>query len=308
MTDAPASTTADELAELLKEVRRIKVQASRLANDVMAGGYSSAFRGAGIEFDEVREYAEGDDPRAVEWNVTARTGRPHVKKYIDERELTVFFLLDLSASMDAGFGIWSARQMAARICACLALTAVRSDDKVGLLAFSERVDKFVPPKQGVGHVLRIVRDCLVLRGSSERTDVGTALDFVSHAVRRRAVVFVVSDYLSDGWQPAMQRCARRHDVVAVRMAAPELAAPAAVLTRLVDPETGARHLVDWSDTRVRAAYAQRVAGWRSRTNDDLRRAGVDRIDVPIPRGADKDAVARPILAFFRMRAQRGAKR
>jgi len=180
----------------------------------------------------VREYEEGDDPRAVDWNVTARMGRPFVKTYVDERELTVLFLLDLSASMRGGFGPWSARQMAARVCACLALSASRNDDKVGLIAFSDAVDRFVPPKKGVGHVLRIVRD----------------------------------------------------------------------------PETGDETVADWSDPRVRDAYAARVAAWRAQVADDLRRAKVDRMDVPLPRVPDRDAVARPILRFFRMRERRGEKR
>ena len=151
-----------ELAALLKEVRRIGVQSSRLVDGVMAGSYSSVFRGQGLEFEEVREYVEGDDPRAVDWNVTARIGRPYVKTYVDERDLTVLFLLDLSASMTGGFGVWSARETAARVSACLAFSAIRNGDRVGLVAFSDRVETYVPPRKGVRHALRIVRDCLSL--------------------------------------------------------------------------------------------------------------------------------------------------
>jgi len=297
-----------ELAELLAEVRRIEVQSRRLVTGAIAGGYSSVFRGSGMEFDEVREYVDGDDPRTVDWNVTARVGRPYVKKYVDERELTVLFLLDLSASMAGGFGIWSARQTAARVCGCLAFSAVANNDKVGLIAFSDRVDRFVPPAKGVGHALRIVRDALALRGASERTRMEPALELASRAVRRHAIVFLVSDFLTGGFEHALTLCARRHDVTAVRLLAPELAPPGAGLTRLRDPETGLVTVVDWSRARVRAAYAERVAAWRARTEENLRRARADRMDIPIPRVRDRNALARPILEFFRMREQRGAKR
>ena len=297
-----------ELAELLAEVRRIEVQSNRLVKGVMAGGYSSVFRGAGIEFDEVREYAEGDDPRAVDWNVTARTGRPFIKKFVDERELTLLFVLDLSASMTGGFGAWSLRQMAARVCACLGLSAHRNHDKVGLIAFARQVVKYVPAKKGLGHVLAVVRDCLALPGDAAGTAIAPALEFAVRVVRRRATMFLVSDFLAGGWQDALARCARRHDVIAVRLLAPELEPAAAGLMRLRDPESGRTTVVDWSSERVRAAYRARTADWRARTAAALQRAKVDRMDVPVPRAADKDAVARPILDFFQMRERRWARR
>jgi uncharacterized protein (DUF58 family) len=297
-----------ELSELLEEVRRIDVLAKRLVTDVMAGGYHSVFRGSGIEFDRVREYVEGDSRRSVDWNVTARMGRPFVKTYVDERELTVLFLLDLSASMAGGFSHWSARQTAARICACLALSAVRNDDKVGLIGFSDAVDRYVPPKKGVGHALRIVRDCLALPGRSARTALEPALEFAARVLRRHAILFLVSDFLADDWQHALALCARRHDVIAVRLLTPELAPPEAGLMRLRDPESGRERVVDWRDPNARAAYAGRVATRRSQVEDQLRRSKVDRMDVEISRGLDRDMVARPILKFFRMREQRGAKR
>jgi uncharacterized protein (DUF58 family) len=301
----------DDLIALLAEVRRIDVQSSRLVTNLMAGEYSSVFRGAGLEFDGVREYVEGDDPRSVDWNVTARVGRPFIKKYVDEREQTVLFLLDLSPSMGGGFGLWSARQTAARICACLALSAIRNNDKVGLLAFSDGVDRFVPPAKGVGHVLRIVRDCLALPGAGGATDLAPALEYVSRVLRRRSILFLVSDFLADGWSDALNLCARRHDVIAVRLLPPEVARPEAVdagLLRVVDPESGREDVVDFGSARVRAAFAERVAAWRARTRAAFDRARVDLMDVPIPRRPDPDTVARPILRFFRMRERRGAKR
>lgn len=299
----------EELAELLKEVRRIDVQASRLVNNLMAGGYSSVFRGAGLEFEGVREYEEGDDPRSVDWNVTARVGRPFVKTFKDERELTVLFLLDLSASMEGGFGAYSARQTAARVCACLALAANRNNDKVGLIAFGSEVEKFVPPKKGSGHVLRIVRDCLALPPGSGETRIEPALDYAAKIVRRRAILFLVSDFLTDGWRHALSLCARRHDVIGVRILPPELAGPRRKgVLRLRDPETGFERTVNWSSRREREAYEQRVAVWREQTEHDLQRARVDLMDVPISIERDPEMVARPIMRFFRMRQERGAKR
>ena len=303
-----------ELAELLAEVRRVDVQSRRLVASVVAGGWHSAFRGAGIEFEEVREYAAGDDPRSVDWNVTARMGRPFVKKYVEEREQTVLFLLDLSASMTGGFAAWSSRQAAARICACLALSATRDGDRVGLVGFGADVSRFVEPRRGQAHALRIVRDCLALPTAPGRTDPAAALRFAARTVRRRAIVFLVSDFLPDaspdglGWERDLSRCARRHDVVAVRCLAPELTPPRRGLARVEDPETGSAATVDFSDARVREAYGARVARWRERTEEVLARARVDRIDVPLPRVAHSDAIAGPLVRFFRARELRGTKR
>jgi uncharacterized protein (DUF58 family) len=296
------------LAELLRQVRLIEVQSRHLATGVMAGSYTSVFRGSGVEFDDVREYVEGDDPRTVDWNVTARVGRPYVKKYVDERDRTVLFLLDLSPSMSGGFGAWSARQVAVRVCACLALSAIQHDDKVGLIAFSRGVDRYVPPAKGLAHALRIVRDCLALRPAATQTAVAPALALASRVVRRRAVLFLVSDFLAPDWRDALTLCARRHDVIAARLLPPELEPPATGLMRVRDPESGRETVVDWKSPRVRAAYAERVARWREDVANGLKRIGVDLMDVAIPRIPTQSAIARPILRLFRMRELRGAKR
>jgi len=300
--------SAGELAEILAEVRRVEVLGRRLAGGVMSGSYGSVFRGAGIEFDDVREYEEGDDPRSIDWGVTARTGRPHVRRYMDERERVVLFLLDLSGSMAGGFGPWSSRQAAARVAACLALSAARNHDRIGLVPFGEGVESFVPPRRGPGHVLRIVRDCLALPFRSGGTGIGPALEFAEAAVRRHAIVFVLSDFLGAGWEDALARCARRHDVVAVRLLLPELDLPAAGLLRVRDPESGRERVIDTGSPRVRAEAAAAVERWRASTALSIRRAGADRMDVPVPRTITPGAVAGPILRFFRMRELRGAKR
>jgi uncharacterized protein (DUF58 family) len=298
----------EELAELLEEVRRIEVQSRRLVAEVIAGGYSSVFRGAGIEFDEVREYVPGDDPRAVDWNVTARTSRPHVTKYVDERELTLVFLLDTSPSMSGGLGHWSARQAAARIAGCLALSAVRQGDKVGLIAGGGRVERYVPPGKGSGHALRVIRDCLALPAAEGGSDLRPLLERASRVLGRHAILFLLSDFLAAGWEESLALCARRHDLIAVPILHPELENPPAAMVRLADPEGGGRRPVDLAHPPVRAAYLERVAAWRDRTGAALRRAGVDRMDLPVPPGPDPEAIARPLLQFFRMRQARGAKR
>lgn len=297
-----------ELAEILAEVRRVEVMGRRLAGGVMSGNYGSVFRGAGIEFDDVREYEEGDDPRSIDWGVTARTGRPFIRRYMDERERMVLFLLDLSGSMAGGFGPWSARQTAARVAACLALSAARNHDRVGLLGFGREVESFVPPRRGPGHVLRIVRDCLALPFHPGGTDLVPALEFAESTVRSHAIVFVLSDFLCDGWERAMARCARRHDVVAVRLLVPELELPEAGLLRIRDPESGRDSVIDAGSPRVRREYAAAVDRWRISTALSIRRSGADRMDVPVPRRASPSAVAGPILRFFRMRELRGARR
>lgn len=306
-----ASAAGGELAEILDEVRRIEAWSHRLVSGVMAGGYASVFRGSGIEFDELREYVVGDDPRSVDWNVTARLGRPYVKEYEEERERTLLFLLDVSASMSAaGYGYWSARQMAARVCACLALSANENDDRVGLVAFGGRVERFVPPRKGIRHVLRIVRDCLALPPApAPRTQAAPALAFAARTLRRRAVVLWMSDFFDDVESRALTLCARRHDLIAVRLLPPELdPRPELGLVDVRDPESGATRRVDFRSSRVREAWRRRVAAWRERTERVLRRAEVDLMDVAIPFERDPDAVVRPILRFFAMRERRETKR
>jgi uncharacterized protein (DUF58 family) len=303
----------EEIEELLAEVRRIDVQSRRLVLNLLRGRYNAIFRGSGLEFHAVREYAEGDDRRLIDPNVSARTGRPFVKTFKDEREKTVMFLVDLSASMSAGFGVYSPRQAAARVCACLALTASRNNDKVGFVGFSGGVDRYLPAKKSVGHVLRIVRDCLALRGGSPRSAPGLALEFAARILRRRAILFLVSDFLADGWQESLALCARRHDLIAIRILSPELtpagaAEPAEGLLRVRDPETSREAVVDFGSPRVRAVFAERVAAWRERTAEALRRADVDLMDVPLGKTPDPDMIARPIVRFLRMREERGVRR
>ena len=298
----------EALSELLAEVRRIEVQSHRLVTDVLAGGYRTTFRGHGVEFAEVREFVEGDDLRAVDWNVTARLGRPFVKRFVEEREHTLVFVLDLSASMDGGLGAWSLRQLAARFCACLGLAAIDNDDRVGLVAGSDGVERFVPPQKGVRHVLRIVRDCLVLRGRSRHGDLGALVAHANRSLRRRSVLFVLSDFLSPGGERELALGARRHDLVAVRLQPLEHARPPRALLRVRDPESGRAATVDFANARVRAAWHDRIAAARARLDDRFARAGIDCIDLAVPERGDLAAIARPLRAFFHRRELREAKR
>lgn len=302
------ATRQDEIPDILKEVRRIEVQSKRLVYDVMSGSYRSAFRGAGIEFDEVREYVEGDDPRSVDWNVTARTGRPFVKKFVDERELTLLFAVDISPSMEGGFSRWSMRIAAARLAACLAISAVRNRDQTGLIAFAGGEASYVPPGKGMPHAMRIIRDILALPPQAAGDGIAAALRFITRVVRKRAVVFLVSDFLEDGYEATLLPCARRHDLIAVRLLPPEIELPRLPLVRTLGLESGRFQIRDWSDEAVRDGYGEAAAEWSGAFERTMRRAGIDRIDVSLPLRADIDALVRPVLRFFRMRELRGAKR
>jgi uncharacterized protein (DUF58 family) len=305
--------------ELLAEARRIQVRADRMVTDVMAGGYSSVFRGSGIEFDEVREFAEGDELRSVDWNVTARTGRPFVKKFVEERELTVLFVLDASSSMAFGTAPpgnprRTVAATAALFVGCVAFAAARNNDKAGLVTFGSGVQRYVPAKKGRRHVLRLIREACEPPGARVATDLAAALDFAGRVQRRRAIVFVVSDFLADGWQKPLRTLAQRHDVIAVRIRDPFAAGldraggdvallPRAGLLHLADPETGRTVEVDTASARVRAVVQQRWRAERQRLLETCRRAKVDLLDVPTA-----GSVADPLVRFFRMRELRGAKR
>src|SRR5262245_58254690 len=311
--------------ELLAEARRIQVRADRMVTDVMSGGYSSVFRGSGIEFDEVREFAEGDELRSVDWNVTARIGRPFVKKFVEERELTVLFLLDMSASMAFGTrpswppsGARNARRTVATTAAlfvgCVAFAAARNNDKAGLITFTDRVERYLPAKKGRRYVLRLIREACEPPLARARTDLSQALDYAGRVQRRRAIVFVVSDFLGDDCSRKLRQLAQRHDVIAVRIRDPFAAGldqaqgdiaqlPNVGLLHLADPETGRTLLVDTARARVRRDVQQRWQQERQRLLETCLRAKVDLLDVPTA-----GSVADPLVRFFRMRELRGAKR
>jgi uncharacterized protein (DUF58 family) len=307
-TPPPPSDPAATVAGVLADVRRFEVHTSRFVTDVLAGGYRSTFRGAGVEFSDVREYVEGDDPRLVDWNVSARVGRPFVKRFVEERELTLLFALDLSASMAAGTGAWSLREAAARFVAVLGLAAIANHDRVGLLAGGGAPDGLLPPKKGAGQVWTVVERCLRQAPGQPGTDLGSLLAEAAGRLRRRAVVILLSDFQTALPDRVLRTCARRHDLVAVHLLPHELLQPPAALCDLADPETGALLRLDFAAAAVRTAWQARVARWRQQLADQLHRAGVDRIDLELPFTADATAVVNPLLRFFRRRELRQVRR
>jgi len=286
--------------ELVKKVRQIQITTSHAVNADFAGQYESTFKGRGMEFEEVREYVPGDDVRMIDWNVTARAGRPYIKQYVEERELTVMLAVDLSASGAFGTTGRLKNELAAELCAVLAFAAIRNNDKVGLILFTDRIERFIPPKKGSRHVLRLIRDLLCFEAPHRATRVGEALDFVARVTRKRATVFVVSDFLADDFVEPMSRVNRRHDVIAVSVQDPaELALPRVGLVEWADAETGQVRLVDTSSAAFRRRYAARQAQRMARLEGTLRSIGVDCINVRTDRPYIQD-----LVKFFHMRRRR----
>ncbi len=286
--------------ELAKKIRFIQIHTSRAVNDVLAGEYHSVFKGRGMEFDEVREYAPGDDIRTIDWNVTARTGSPYVKRFVEERELTVMFLVDLSASGSFGTREKLKNEVAAELCALLAFSAIKNNDKVGLIVFTDHIELYIPPKKGVSHVLRVIRDLLNFEPSRAHTDVAQALDFLGRVTHRRAVVFLVSDFQAEGYEKRLRITARRHDLIAVSLTDPrEAKLPAAGLIELEDAESGERVVVDSGSAAVRRRYEALARERADKLTSSLRSMGIDQI--PVVTGED---YVRDLVKFFRVRERR----
>ena len=326
-------------AEIVSQVRRIQLTTGRQVADVLAGAYVSVFKGRGVEFDEVRPYVPGDDVRTIDWNVTARVGAPYVKRYVEERQLTVMLLVDMSASLDFGSAHRSKREAAVELSALVAFSAIYNDDKVGLLLFHAGVDEYIPPRKGQKHALRVVREVLArgreetddgrasrrtpslarlprrvaarfsqllkrtATGTRRATDIAAALEFCRRVLPRRAILFLVSDFIDDDYLDVLSSANRKHDVVAVRVADPrESAIESGGLVTLEDAETGARRLVDTGSPAFREAVRvdsdERAEGL-ART---LGRVGIDLITVDA-----SQPVVDPLLRFFRMREKRNRR-
>lgn len=267
---------------------------------LLGGEYHSAFKGAGLSFEEVREYQPGDDVRTIDWNVTARVGHPFIKRFVEERELTMILAVDVSASQGFGTRQLTKRSAAAELAALLALCAVSNNDRVGLLTFSSEVERYVPPNKGPRHVLRLLRDILAFDAKHKGTDLGGALDYLNKVQRRRAIVFLMSDFLSSGFEAAFRRAAHKHDLIAVRTSDPrERAWPAVGLVRFQDAETGKQVLVDMSSSRVREEFSLAA---RAREESFARLARGCRADL-IEAGTEGDHFD-ALLNFFRKRDRR----
>jgi uncharacterized protein (DUF58 family) len=286
--------------EVLRQVRRIEITTNRLVDEFMTGSYESTFRGRGMEFDEVREYQPGDDVRLIDWNVTARTGRPHIKRFIEERELTILFLVDLSRSMAFGSVAQLKRRIAAELCAVMAFSAIKHSDRVGVLLVTDHIERFIPPAKGSRHVLLLIREVLSHEPKGAGTDLAGGLDYLNRVTHQRAVVFVVSDFFAPGLQAPLALANRRHDVIALHLIDPrQEEMPPVGLVRLEDAETGQRLVLDTRDPAVRKRLAEWSAAHRQRVEQDCRKAGVDLVEIRTDR-----SYVEPLLRFFRMRALR----
>jgi uncharacterized protein (DUF58 family) len=304
VTTAEKSRAALVPPDVLRQVRLIDLRTRGLVNSLFAGEYRSVFKGQGMEFSEVREYQAGDEVRNIDWNVTARMRRPYVKRYIEERELTVILAVDMSGSERFGTRRRFKSEVAAELAAVLAMSAIRNNDRVGTLFFTDRIEHVVPPRKGRRHALRVLRDLLVFRPRGTRTDLGGALDYLNRMLAHKAIIFVVSDFLGADVERPLKRLARRHDVVAVTVEDPaEVALPDVGLARVVDPETGETLDVDTSDPAVRAAYEQRVGGERDARRRLLRRLAIDEVAI-----RTEAPIIQPLLRFFRTRETRAMRR
>ena len=291
--------------ELSKKIRYLQIYTSKAVNDVLAGEYHSVFKGQGMEFDEVRAYQPGDDIRTIDWNVTARTGHPYVKRYVEEREITVFFLVDLSASGAFGSREKLKNEIAAEFCALLAFSAIKNNDKVGLIVFTDAIELFIPPAKGTSHVLRLIRELLYFNPGNKRqkagTDIALALDYLGRVLRKRGVVFLVSDFLDQDFEKALGVLARRHDLIGVTVADPiESALPDVGLLEIQDTETGATVLIDTGSSDVRTGFEQLAREKNEKLRNLFRSTGVDHIQL----FTDRDYVL-DLVKFFRKRMKKG---
>jgi uncharacterized protein (DUF58 family) len=290
--------------ELMKQVGRIKILTNRLIDDRLSGDYHSVFKGHGIEFDEVRPYVPGDDVRTIDWNVTARTGFPHIKRFAEERELTIIFLIDVSGSQVFGSGTRPKSELAAEIACLLALTALRNQDKIGLILFSDRIVKSIPPRKGRTAVMRLVREILAAEETRHGTDIGAALRFLSNVQKRKAIVFLISDFQDQGYEKELRVAARRHDLISCIVSDPrEHELPNVGLVELQDPETGELLLVDTGSRCVRETFAANAAHDRDALRTTLRRSGVNTLDISTDRPYIDD-----VRRLFRSRQLRGGRR
>ncbi|MDQ6612438.1 MAG: DUF58 domain-containing protein [Gemmatimonadota bacterium] len=300
MNNSATSPLEIASADVLRQVRRLELRTRRLMDSSFAGEYRSLFKGQGMEFAEVREYQAGDEVRTIDWNVTARMGRPFVKQYVEERELTVMLAVDLSGSSRFGTRARFKHELAIEMAGVLTLAAVRNNDRVGLMMFSDRVEHALPPRKGRKHALRLIRDLMTIEPVGRGTDITVATDRLTKLLTHRAVVFLFSDFLSPDLERPLARLAQRHDVIAVTLEDPaERVLPNIGLARLEDPETGERLEIDTSNGAVRKAFADRVAADDAMRRKLFGRLGLDEIVVHTEHGY-VDA----LMAFFRARARR----
>lgn len=285
--------------DIIRKVRRIEIRAKGLSRQLFSGEYHSAFKGRGMAFSEVREYQYGDDVRSIDWNVTARLNHPYVKIFEEERELTVMLLVDVSGSHRFGTRQQSKQELAAEVAATLAFSAIANNDKVGVILFSDQIEKFIPPKKGSTHILRIIRELITFDPQSRGTDIALALRHFSNVIKKRCSAFLLSDMESQGYDDALKIAASKHDLSILRIEDRRERELADIgLVPLADAETGALQWVDTSSPAVRQAYHQAQAQKAARTEATLRKYGIDHVDL-----ATGDDFVKPLTKLFKMRQQ-----
>ncbi len=266
--------------ELLKKVRYIEIKADHLVENIVSGQYASVFKGSGIEFEEVRQYEPGDDVRAIDWNVSARTGRPYIKKFVEERELTVMLLVDASFSSRFGTVGQTKAQIIAELVAVIALSAIKNNDKVGLILFTDKVETFLPPKRGRRHVLRVIRDVLHQETKGRKTDISHALEYLDRVMTRRTVTFLISDFFAPDFSKALKLAARKHDIIPILLEDPwDIEIPQIGLVQLEDLENGEQMLIDTSDRRVREELRKLYEKDTRKRTETFQSAGLDWIEI-----------------------------
>ncbi len=286
--------------EVMKKVRHIEIRTTRLVNDLFGGEYESVFKGQGIEFADVREYVPGDDIRSIDWNVTARSQTTFIKKYMEERELTVFFVVDMSGSQYFGTGQRLKSEVAAEITALLAFSAVKNHDKTGLVIATDRVEKFVPVKKGKMHVLRVVREILYYKPEGRKTKLSAALEYLHNFLTRTAVVFIISDFMDDSFEKPLRILSQRHDVVAIHLKdRREEVLPDIGLMEVQDPETGEKFLVNTADKKLRQEFEAAAAERNEKLSKLLKQLRIDRIVIPV-----EGSYVEPLIKFFKIRERR----
>jgi uncharacterized protein (DUF58 family) len=286
--------------ELIKKIRYIQILTKRAVDASFAGQYESVFKGRGMQFDEVREYTPGDDIRDIDWNVTARTGKAHIKRFVEEREMTLVFAVDLSASGQFGTVNKMKNELAAEFCAVLAFAAAKNNDKVGLLIFTDQIELYIPPKKGSRHVLRLIRELLAFKMVQRQTNIPLGLDYIAKVIRKRATVFVVSDFIETGFKKPLSLLNKRHDVIAVPVRdRVEMAMPNVGLIELQDAESGETILVDTSSRHFRSQYGQNSQEGFDQLKGLLRSIDVDCIPICTDQPYVQD-----LVQFFHMRHRR----
>jgi uncharacterized protein (DUF58 family) len=288
--------------EVFRKVRRLEIRTRRLVEESLAGSYQSVFKGRGMEFSEVREYVPGDDVRTIDWNVSARMGHPFVKKFTEERELTVVLVIDASGSEFFGTEPSTKMQMSAEISALLAFSAIRNNDRVGLLLFTDRVELFLPPRKSREHALRVLREILTIKPEGSGTRIAQALEYMQRVVTKRAVVFLLSDFQDEGYERTLRVVSKKHDLVAISVRDPrESLLPSVGLISVEDPESGVRGVIDAGSARVRQLYSDAAGRRRELFRETVRRTGVDLLEL-----STGESYEMPLVRFFHERARRAA--